>query len=146
MTITVFQTNSEVLLGQMAADLLAKTATFDDATDTNENAQILTVMWALVKVIKARQHAAPHVASDVAVGGVGRDRLFELVGGHAANAFAALVNQIDEVYNEFYALFNSVDQNLTNDDDEIWGTALGTRGPIGGPIMGSPNYTAGLSP
>jgi hypothetical protein len=145
MTITAFQTNSETNLANMAADLLAFFGTdLDGATDSNENAQILTVMWALVKVIKARQHAAPHVAADA--GKLGRDRLFELIGGHTANAFMALVNQIDEVYNEFYVAFNSVDQNLTNDDDEIWGTALGTRGPVGGPILGSPNYTAGLSP
>jgi len=145
MAVTAFQTNSETNLANMAADLLAYFGTdMDSATDTNENAQILTVLWALVKVIKARQHAAPHVAVDTAT--LGRDRLLELVGGHTAKALTSLITEIDEVYNEFYKIFNSVDQNLTNDDDEIWGAALGTRGPVGGPIMGSPNYTAGLSP
>jgi len=135
MAITVFQAAAENILANMAADLLAKDATFDDSTASNENAQILTVLWALVKVIKARQHAAP--TTNVAAA---RDRLLELVGGHTSKALISLVTEIDEVYNEMYTLFNSVDQNLTNDDDEIWGNALGTRGPINGPIMGSPNF------
>lgn len=139
MAVTAFQTNTETNLANMAADLLAYLGTtLDDSTAGNENAQILTVMWALVKVFKARQHAAPTTNS-----GTARDRLLELVGGVSAKAWGEVLINIDAIYNEFYVLFNSVDQNLTNDDDEIWGTALGTRGPVGGPIHGSPNYTAG---
>lgn len=138
MAITVFQTNTETLLAQMAADLLAANATADDGTAQNENAQFLVVLWALVKFIKARQHAAPTTGS-----GFARDRVLELVGGITHAAMLRLVNDIDAVYNEMYVLFNSVDQNLTDDTDEIWGASLGTRGPVAGPIMGSPNYTAG---
>lgn len=136
MTITAFQTNSENGLAAMAGDLLAKDATWDDSTASNENAQILVLLYQLVRAIKVRQVAAPTTNS-----GNARDRVFEVVGGHTAAAMMRLFTDIDPIFNELYTMFNSVDDAA----DSIFGTNLGDNGtgPVGGPIFGSPNYTAG---
>ncbi len=127
MTVTAFATNTETGLAGAAADLLAKDATFDDATINNENAQILTWTYMLVKVIRARQGEA--VGSGV---GSAVDRVFGFVGPHSRHAFMVLTSMIDELYNEFFVAFNSVDAVA----DDPWGSNLGTvgTGPVGGPI------------
>lgn len=128
MAITAFQTNTETKLAQMAADLLALTATFDDGTAQNENAQILTWFYQLVKVIRVRQRHA--VTTNT---GTAKDRIGDLVGGHTAQVLMYLASEIDEVYNEMFTLFNSVD-DPTNDSP--FGTNLGDNGtgPVGGPL------------
>lgn len=136
MTITAFATNTETGLAGAAADLLAKDAHFDDSTMQNENAQILVWLYMLVKVIRVRQRNAI-VYTDQAVDAgtidsTKRDRIFRYVGEHTHLAMMQLCAMIQPVYNELYAAFNSNDTQA----DDPWGTALGTNGPIGGPLHG----------
>ncbi len=128
MTVTAFQTNTETKLAQMAADLLALTATFDDAASDNENAQLLTVFYALMTAIRARQRHAVTTGT-----GTKRDRIFEMAGAHTQFAIMHLASMHEEIYNELYALFNSVDDPA---NDSIWGTNLLTNGtgPVNGPV------------
>lgn len=139
MAVTVFQTNSETKLANMAADLLAKDATFDDSTAQNENAQILTWLWQFVKVIRVRQrHAIVNTDQSVAAGSIPlskADRVFRNAGEHTHYVMMQLASMIVPVYAEMYALFNSNDDSAS---DSPFGTNLGDNGtgPVGGPVHG----------
>lgn len=139
MAVTAFQTNSETKLAAMAANLLAKDATFDDSTAQNENAQILVWLYQLVKVIRVRQRAAIVNTDQMVDAGTivssKRDRIFRYVGEHTHFAMMQLCAMIQPVYNELYAAFNNVDNPAT---DSPFGTNLGDNGtgPVGGPLHG----------
>lgn len=132
MTVTAFQTNSETKLAQMAADLLAFDATFDDSTNQNENAQILVWLWQFVKVVRVRQR---HALTAFTTPASKKDRAFEYVGQHTHFAMMQLCAMIQPVYNELYAIFNSNDDSAS---DSPFGTNLGDNGtgPVGGPLHG----------
>ena len=130
MAVTAFQAASENRLANMAADLLAKTATFDDAAANNENAQLLVWAYQLIKVFRVRQRHAATAGVTTA-----KDRAFTLVGPYTEAAFMVIASMTDQIYGEFLTLFNDVD-DPTNDSP--FGTNLGDNGtgPVDGPVHG----------
>jgi hypothetical protein len=130
MAITAFQTNAETKLAGIAADLLAKTATYDDSAADNENAQLLVWAYQLIKVLRVRQMHAPTSGTATAA-----DRAFKLIGPHTERAFLVLASMIKPIYSEFVTAFNGVDDPT----DSPFGANLGDQGtgPVDGPVHGT---------
>ena len=129
MAVTVFNATANAGLNAMTGDLLAKDATFDDAAENNENAQMLALFYAFLKGVRARQRRAQTSNT-----GTRRDRLGEIVGAHTSQVFMYIASMHEELYNEFFAAFNGVDDVA----DAVYGANLGDQGTgtAGGPVHG----------
>lgn len=140
MAIQAFDNGADDALDALQSALLLANADFDNDDLAKENSMIISIMYLLVATIKARQKHAPTTSNT----DEGRDRLLELIGGHNASAWLRVVTDCDVLYNEMYALFGSLDMQGILDTAmvDVYPALFGTNGPKGGPIQGSPNYTA----
>ena len=127
MAVTAFQTNTETGLANAAADLVARDTDHDANAAAHENSQLLVWVWMLVKALRARQKATAGSGTVL-----GKDRLFELLGGHTVAALLPLMTMIEDVYQEFFVYFNETDTQA----DDPWGTNILTHGtgPENGPV------------
>lgn len=122
MAVTDFAAGIEAGLNNIQGDFLAKNAALDDDAGEQENNQLLTLLYVVVKAIRARQRSSN-----------ARDRvLATYVGGHSERAFLPLFAMIEPVYQEFLAAADAEDTA----GDDPWDTNYLTKGtgPQSGPV------------
>jgi hypothetical protein len=123
MAVTAFANDIHTKMNNIQGDLLAKDATWDGSAVLLEACQFTTLLYVVVKAIRALQ-----VSSN------DRNRFIGArIGPHTEYAIMGLASMWKKVYQELRAAANDVD---TPETDDPWDTDYLTRGtgPQGGPI------------